>query len=545
MPNLGAIGRKINAREVDPNPHILFTSVLERKPNAEQALRMMKALAAQVRPLMQRHGIKVNSFEEYPFNKVFAGRNWNAGEVVEIVLRRPDNSFLPMSYLERTMTHELAHCHQMNHGPDFQALWSRLQGEVYHLQRDGYFGDGFYSEGRRLGDSVPISSAERADGQVPELVCGGANKRSAPSKASRGYGGGKRRRGQALINGVASTSSGAQTAKKRKSSRPNKKAFEDKAGGNRLDGLDGEDLPDIKTIRAKVASSARQIQLMDGGSLAAAKRAAVANLEDVEREILEGTSVGKRARTKSAAEMRAEAAERRIKALNQPQPSPQAQGVQAGPSKIEDDASEDVDELEDSDELDELDDTEEAEFGPDAVLTMFGNMSVEEREAMKGDVKDEPVETGFEDPGPCGLIAAREVDHPERSPDPEFKTESSAATTSKRTIAPIPSSSPGTFATLAKPPPKNAAGPTPTFSAKSLVEGEKARLRLHQIGQTLGSQPQDIRFWQCDHCGQNWHRDYGRCGSNGCTGVNPGRNGPTKLNARPPSPIIISDDDEW
>lgn len=103
--------------------------------------------------------------------------------------------------------------------------------------------------------------------------------------------------------------------------------------------------------------------------------------------------------------MRAEAAERRIKALSQPQSSPQAQAAQAGPNKIEDDASEDADELEDSDELDELDDTEEAEFGPDAVLTMIGNMSVEERKAMKGDVKDEPVETGFEDPGPCGSIA--------------------------------------------------------------------------------------------------------------------------------------------
>jgi hypothetical protein len=102
--------------------------------------------------------------------------------------------------------------------------------------------------------------------------------------------------------------------------------------------------------------------------------------------------------------MRAEAAERRIKALNQSRSSTQAQGVQAWPSQIEDDASEDVDELEDSDELDELDDTEEVEFGPDAVLTMFGNMSVEEREAMKGDVKDEPVETCFEDPGPCDLI---------------------------------------------------------------------------------------------------------------------------------------------
>lgn len=44
----------------------------------------MKSLAAQVRPVMKSEGLAVNSFEEYTFNKVFAGRNWNAGEVSQV-----------------------------------------------------------------------------------------------------------------------------------------------------------------------------------------------------------------------------------------------------------------------------------------------------------------------------------------------------------------------------------------------------------------------------------------------------------------------------
>ena len=32
------------------------------------------------------------SLTEYEHNKEFAGRNWNAGEIIELVLRRPDHS---------------------------------------------------------------------------------------------------------------------------------------------------------------------------------------------------------------------------------------------------------------------------------------------------------------------------------------------------------------------------------------------------------------------------------------------------------------------
>ena len=43
------------------------------------------------------------------FNRVFAGRNWNSGETVEIVLRRPNGTFYKVEDLIDTLCHELAH----------------------------------------------------------------------------------------------------------------------------------------------------------------------------------------------------------------------------------------------------------------------------------------------------------------------------------------------------------------------------------------------------------------------------------------------------
>lgn len=87
---------RINEREANPNPHINFISVLDSEE--DDAKQLMRALAAQVKPIMKSHGFTVNSFEEvrdcvlhinspimasqYEHNKVFAGRNWNNGEVI-------------------------------------------------------------------------------------------------------------------------------------------------------------------------------------------------------------------------------------------------------------------------------------------------------------------------------------------------------------------------------------------------------------------------------------------------------------------------------
>lgn len=72
---------RLNAKETNPNEYVNFISSLPGfdSPSQEDARQLLRALAAQVKPIMKTHGFTVNSFEEYEFNPVFAGRNWNAG----------------------------------------------------------------------------------------------------------------------------------------------------------------------------------------------------------------------------------------------------------------------------------------------------------------------------------------------------------------------------------------------------------------------------------------------------------------------------------
>ncbi|KAI0001516.1 WLM domain-containing protein [Russula compacta] len=199
---------RLNEHETNPNPHVNFITALPIADPHEQerARQLLRALAAQVRPVMKAHGFVVNSLEEYEYNDVFAGRNWNNGETVELVLRGRDGSFVSTSWLIGTLCHELAHIKYMNHGPDFQALWSQLRKEVIALQAKGYYGDGMWSSGTRLADSSKIVSGGRIEDDLPEYMCGGAQRRARPSA---------RRRRQRPVAGP-SMLTGAQTSKRRK-----------------------------------------------------------------------------------------------------------------------------------------------------------------------------------------------------------------------------------------------------------------------------------------------------------------------------------------
>ena len=57
---------RLNEKEVNPNPHINFISPLRMEDSAaeEEARQLLRALAAQVRPIMKAEGFVVNSFEE-------------------------------------------------------------------------------------------------------------------------------------------------------------------------------------------------------------------------------------------------------------------------------------------------------------------------------------------------------------------------------------------------------------------------------------------------------------------------------------------------
>jgi len=102
---------RINEREPNPNPHVNFISVLPMGDGTveEAARQLLRSLAAQVKPIMKAHGFAVNSLEEYEYNRVFAGRNWNHGETIELVLRSSTGSLLPTHWLMSTLCHELAH----------------------------------------------------------------------------------------------------------------------------------------------------------------------------------------------------------------------------------------------------------------------------------------------------------------------------------------------------------------------------------------------------------------------------------------------------
>ncbi|KAI9512026.1 WLM-domain-containing protein [Russula earlei] len=199
---------RLNENEPNPNPHVNFIAALPAADSHEQerARQLLRALAAQVRPIMRSHGFVVNSLEEYEYNNVFAGRNWNSGETVELVLRRRDGLFVSTSWLMGTLCHELAHIKHMNHGPDFQALWSQLRKEVMALQAKGYYGDGMWSSGTRLADSAKIVPGGLMEDDLPEYMCGGAQNRARPAM---------RKRRQRPVAGP-SMLTGPQTAKRRK-----------------------------------------------------------------------------------------------------------------------------------------------------------------------------------------------------------------------------------------------------------------------------------------------------------------------------------------
>ncbi|GLB40459.1 putative WLM domain containing protein [Lyophyllum shimeji] len=208
------VHHRFNEKESNPNPHVNFITALPAEDATEQesARQLLRALAAQVRPIMKSHGFAVNSLEEYEHNNVFAGRNWNAGETIELVLRRPDRTFLPMSWLMGTLCHELAHIKHMHHGPAFHALWRRLNAEVRALQAKGYYGDGYWSSGTRLVDNERVAGEGIEPGDLPEYMCGGAQTRRRPTVTRTR----RRPRKPRDTTIVASTSTGRQTAKRRK-----------------------------------------------------------------------------------------------------------------------------------------------------------------------------------------------------------------------------------------------------------------------------------------------------------------------------------------
>lgn len=124
---------RLNARTRQPNDRIVFIKPL---PGPDQAFAQdyLERIAAICNPIMKANHLAVMSLEEYEPNLEFVGRNFNAGEVIQLVLKAPyTGHWLPFRHVQMVMMHELSHCKQMNHSAAFWKVRNQYAGELREL----------------------------------------------------------------------------------------------------------------------------------------------------------------------------------------------------------------------------------------------------------------------------------------------------------------------------------------------------------------------------------------------------------------------------
>ncbi|WVO13014.1 hypothetical protein L204_100623 [Cryptococcus depauperatus] len=301
---------RLNERQANPNPYIIFIRSLKHKKNYVDAEDMLRAVAAQMKTIMKDRFMQIHTLQEAGFNRVFAGRNWNHGQSIELVLRGPTGRFLPMPYIISVMCHEMAHIEQMNHGPNFQKLMNDIKADVSRLQARGYYGDGFWSDGKRLRDSERMGVEGFRPSDFPEYVCG-VNAADA-KKAKKSRRGSNASLKSELAKGQASRKSGRQTDYKRKDGRRNNVDMGEI--GMRLDGVRAIMKQDREDRKAFIDQQVESM-IREGITVTAARRKANGLWERKHPWWAESNTRSKVARSKAAANLRAEAAEARLRAF--------------------------------------------------------------------------------------------------------------------------------------------------------------------------------------------------------------------------------------
>jgi hypothetical protein len=163
---------RLNERRQRPNPLINFIRPL---PGSDHATSQdyLERIAAICYPVMKSNCLAVMALEEFPPNREFWGRNFNAGEVVQLVLKSLDGRWLPFKHVQMVMMHELAHIHQMNHSRAFWNVRNKYAGELQELWKTGYTGEGLWGKGRGLADGKFMRHDMPEAAMAPASICGG------------------------------------------------------------------------------------------------------------------------------------------------------------------------------------------------------------------------------------------------------------------------------------------------------------------------------------------------------------------------------------
>jgi hypothetical protein len=167
--------QRINARRKQPNDRITFIKPLEG-PDKEFAQDFLERIAAICNPIMKANHLSIMSLEEYEPNREFVGRNFNAGEVVQLVLKTHAGHWLPFKYVQMVMMHELAHNDQMNHSKAFWKVRNAYADELKVLWGRGYTGEGLWSRGVSLITGNYETNTMATGEPLPTHLCGGTYK---------------------------------------------------------------------------------------------------------------------------------------------------------------------------------------------------------------------------------------------------------------------------------------------------------------------------------------------------------------------------------
>lgn len=173
---------RINVRRRQPNDQINFIKPLEG-PDKKLAEDFLERVAAICRPIMKANHLAVMSLEEHEPNLEFWGRNFNAGEVIQLVLKAPfTGAWLPFRHVQMVMMHELAHIKQMNHSGAFWKIRNQYVRELKGLWAKDYTGEGFWSRGQTLLSGQYATCSVPDAESTPKALCGGTYRSSNKRK---------------------------------------------------------------------------------------------------------------------------------------------------------------------------------------------------------------------------------------------------------------------------------------------------------------------------------------------------------------------------
>jgi hypothetical protein len=176
---------RINERTKRPNALINFIKPLEG-PDKALAQGFLERVAAICYPIMKENHIVVMALEEYAPNPEFIGRNFNAGEVIQLVLKAPHtNQWLPFKHVQMVMMHELAHCKQMNHSRAFWKVRNAYADELKVLWDKTYTGEGLWGKGQSLITGLYMTNHMPEAAHAPASLCGGTFRSSGGRKRRR------------------------------------------------------------------------------------------------------------------------------------------------------------------------------------------------------------------------------------------------------------------------------------------------------------------------------------------------------------------------